>query len=134
LLPPFLFVYLGMEKNIKQTANVTNDPFSFLDKYIRPLDDSANPELLANVKDLLDAYSVSDLEMGIDSFGEALIEYFESFDIVWKGLPNNLMATDEWDNELLKIVIDYKNDPIDLETTVNRFRNVLEDLKYYKVR
>jgi hypothetical protein len=123
-----------MEKDIKLTANVTNDPFNFLDKYIRPLDDNANPELLFNVKDLLDAYEISDLEMGIDSFGEALIEYFESFDTIWKGLPNNLMATDEWDNELLNIVIDYKNDSIDLETTVNRFRNVLGDLKYYKVR
>ena len=123
-----------MEKDIKLTANVTNDPFNFLDKYIRPLDDNANPELLSNVKDLLDAYEISDLEMGIDSFGEALIEYFEDFDTIWKGLPNNLMATDEWDNELLNIVIDYKNDSIDLETTVNRFRNVLGDLKYYKVR
>jgi uncharacterized protein (DUF488 family) len=123
-----------MEKDIKLTANVTNDPFNFLDKYIRPLDDNANPELLANVKDILDAYEISDLEMGIDSFGEALIEYFEDYDIIWKGLPNNLMATDEWDNELLNIVIDYKNDSIDLETTVNRFRNVLGDLKYYKVR
>ena len=123
-----------MEKDIKLTANVTNDPFNFLDKYIRPLDDNANPELLSNVKDLLDAYEISDLEMGIDSFGEALIEYFEDFDTIWKGLPNNLMATDEWDNELLTIVIDYKNDSIDLETTVNRFRNVLGDLKYYKVQ
>ena len=121
-----------MEKDIKLTAIVTNDPFNFLDKYIRPLDDNANPELLSNVKDLLDAYEISDLEMGIDSFGEALIEYFEDFDTIWKGLPNNLMATDEWDNELLTIVIDYKNDSIDLETTVNRFRNVLGDLKYYK--
>ena len=123
-----------MEKDIKLTANVTNDPFNFLDKYIRPPDDNANPELLSNVKDLLDAYEISDLEMGIDSFGEALIEYFEDFDTIWKGLPNNLMATDEWDNELLTIVIDYKNDSIDLETTVNRFRNVLGDLKYYKVQ
>ena len=123
-----------MEKDIKLTAIVTNDPFNFLDKYIRPLDDNANPELLSNVKDLLDAYEISDLEMGIDSFGEALIEYFEDFDTIWKGLPNNLMATDEWDNELLTIVIDYKNDSIDLETTVNRFRNVLGDLKYYNVR
>ena len=123
-----------MEKDIKLTAIVTNDPFNFLDKYIRPLDDNANPELLSNVKDLLDAYEISDLEMGIDSFGEALIEYFEDFDTIWKGLPNNLMATDEWDNELLTIVIDYKNDSIDLETTVNRFRNVLGDLKYYKVQ
>ena len=71
--------------------------------------------------------------MGIDSFGEAIIEYFESFDIIWNGIPNG-MATDEWDIELLNIVKDYKNDSTDLETTVNRFRNVLEDSKYYKVR
>jgi uncharacterized protein (DUF488 family) len=122
-----------MEKDIKLTANVTNDPFNFLDKYIRPLDDNANPELLANVKGILDAYEISDLEMGIDSFGEALIEYFEDFDIIWNGTPNG-MATDEWDNELLIIVKDYKNGSIDLETTVNRFRNVLGDSKYYKVR
>ena len=122
-----------MEKDIKLTANVTNDPFNFLDKYIRPLDDNANPELLANVKGILDAYEVSDLEMGIDSFGEALIEYFEDYDIIWNGTPNG-MATDEWDNELLIIVKDYKNGSIDLETTVNRFRNVLGDSKYYKVR
>lgn len=122
-----------MEKDIKLTANVTNDPFNFLDKYIRPLDDNANPELLANVKGILDAYEISDLEMGIDSFGEALIEYFEDYDIIWNGTPNG-MATDEWDNELLIIVKDYKNGSIDLETTVNRFRNVLGDSKYYKVR
>jgi hypothetical protein len=122
-----------MEKNKKQTENVTNDPFNFLDKYIRPLDDNANPELLTNVKGILDAYEISDLEMGIDSFGEAIIEYFESFDIIWNGIPNG-MATDEWDIELLNIVKDYKNDSTDLETTVNRFRNVLEDSKYYKVR
>ena len=42
-----------MEKNIKQTANVTNDPFAFLDKYIRPLDDNANPELLFAIVGLL---------------------------------------------------------------------------------
>ena len=122
-----------MEKDIKLTANVTTDPFNFLDKYIRPLDDNANPELLANVKGILDAYEISDLEMGIDSFGEALIEYFEDYDIIWNGTPNG-MATDEWDNELLIIVKDYKNGSIDLETTVNRFRNVLGDSKYYKVR
>ena len=122
-----------MEKNKKQTENVTIDPFNFLDKYIRPLDDNANPELLTNVKGILDAYEISDLEMGIDSFGEAVIEYFESFDIIWNGIPNG-MATDEWDIELLNIVKDYKNDSTDLETTVNRFRNVLEDSKYYKVR
>ena len=122
-----------MEKDIKLTANVTNDPFNFLDKYIRPLDDNANPELLANVKGILDAYEISDLEMGIDSFGEALIEYFEDYDIIWNGTPNG-MATDEWDNELLIIVKDYKNGSVDLETTVNRFRNVLGDSKYYKVR
>ena len=122
-----------MEKNKKQTENVTIDPFNFLDKYIRPLDDNANPELLTNVKGILDAYEISDLEMGIDSFGEAIIEYFESFDIIWNGIPNG-MATDEWYIELLNIVKDYKNDSTDLETTVNRFRNVLEDSKYYKVR
>jgi hypothetical protein len=122
-----------MEKNKKQTENVTIDPFNFLDKYIRPLDDNANPELLTNVKGILDAYEISDLEMGIDSFGEAVIEYFESFDIIWNGIPNG-MATDEWDIELLNIVKDYKNDSTDLETTVNRFRNVLGDSKYYKVR
>ena len=122
-----------MEKNKKQTESVTNDPFNFLDKYIRPLDDNANPELLTNVKGILDAYEISDLEMGIDSFGEAIIEYFESFDIIWNRIPNG-MATDEWDIELLNIVKDYKNDSTDLETTVNRFRNVLEDSKYYKVR
>lgn len=122
-----------MEKDIKLTVNATNDPFNFLDKYIRPLDDNANPELLANVKSILDAYEISDLEMGIDSFGEALIEYFEDYDTIWNGTPNG-MATDEWDNELLIIVKDYKNGSIDLETTVNRFRNVLGDSKYYKVR
>jgi hypothetical protein len=122
-----------MEKNIKQTANVTNDPFAFLDKYIRPLDDSANPELLSAIKGLLDAYEITDLEIAIDTFGEALIEYFNDFDIIWKGVPNG-MATDEWDIELLTIVIDYKNNSIDLEETVNRFRNVLSDSKYYEIR
>jgi hypothetical protein len=122
-----------MEKNIKQTANVTNDPFTFLDKYIRPLDDNANPELLSAIVGLLDAYEITDLEIAIDTFGEALIEYFNDFDIIWKGVPNG-MATDEWDTELLTIVIDYKNNSIDLEETVNRFRNVLSDSKYYEIR
>ena len=122
-----------MEENIKQTTSIFNDPFIFLDKYIRPLDDTANPELLCEVKGILDAYEVSDLEVGIDIFGEALIEYFEDYDMVWNGTPDG-MATDEWDNELLIIVKDYKNGSIDLETTVNRFRNVLGDSKYYKAR
>jgi hypothetical protein len=122
-----------MEKNIKQTANVTNDPFTFLDKYIRPLDDNANPELLFAVKGLLDAYEITDLEIAIDTFGEALLEYFNDYDTIWMGVPNG-MATDEWDIELLNIVIDYKNNTIDLEETVNRFRNVLSDSKYYIVR
>jgi hypothetical protein len=122
-----------MEKQINNSAVVANDPFAFLDKYIRPLDDSANPELLSTVKGLLDAYEITDLEIGIDTFGEALIEYFNDFDIIWKGVPNG-MATDEWDIELLNIVIDYKNNSIDLEETVNRFRNVLSDSKYYEIR
>ena len=122
-----------MEKNIKQTANVTNDPFTFLDKYIRPLDDNANPELLFAVKGLLDAYEITDLEIAIDTFGEALLEYFNDYDTIWMGVPNG-MATDEWDIELLNIVIDYKNNTIDLEETVNRFRNVLSDSKYYEIR
>ena len=44
------------------------------------------------------------------------------------------LKRDEWDIELLTIVIDYKNNSIDLEETVNRFRNVLSDSKYYEIR
>jgi len=123
-----------VENKVTRNSRIINeakeDPFSFLDIFITPVDEH-NPQLVAEVKSILDAYEISELEQGIDTFGEALIEYFEEYDQHWPGKPNG-MANNLWDAKLLATVKAYKNGTADIKKTVSQFRKVLSNPRHYE--
>jgi len=102
---------------------------SFFSSFITP-DNEPNPQLVSKVKTMLDSYEVSELEEGIDTFGEALIEYYNDLDQHWPGAPSG-MANDLWDTKLLAVVKAYKKGTLDLKKAVSRFRRILSDEKNY---
>ena len=117
-------------RNSRMINEAKEDPFSFLDVFITPVNEH-NPQLVAKVKSILDAYEISELEQGIDTFGEALIEYFEDYDQHWRGTPNG-MANNLWDAKLLATVKAYKSGTTDIKKTVSQFRKVLSNPRHYE--
>jgi hypothetical protein len=116
--------------NSKMLTEAGEDPFSFLDKYITPVND-ANPELVTKVKSMLDAYEVSELEQGIDTFGEGLLDYYMEYDQHWPGMPDG-MANDLWDAKLLATVKAYKGGTMDIKKAVSQFRKILSNPRNYQ--
>ena len=102
---------------------------SFFDSFITPANEP-NPQLVFKVRTMLDSYEVSELEQGIDTFGEALIEYYNDLDQHWPGEPTG-MANDLWDTKLLATVKAYKKGTLDLKKAISRFRRILSDQKNY---
>ena len=110
--------------------NEEEDAFSFLDAYITPINEP-NPQLASKVKAILDSYELSDLEQGIDTFGEALLDYYTDLDQHWPGMPDG-MANDLWDAKLRATVKAYKAGTIDLKKAISQFRKVLSNPRHYQ--